>query len=113
MLYLELTFYVHQCAELDFGWIVVLPVDRCGPEHKVEKRAVEDFFDLVPLPSLRREGEFFWLRLHRRRSVGRKCPRGVRKAYERRPEHGEGEGRSAGDSVPAICLSANGQSKGS
>ena len=92
---------------------MVLPVDRCGPEHKVEKRAVEDFFDLVPLPSLRREGEFFWLRLHRRRSVGRKCPRGVRKAYERRPEHGEGEGRSAGDSVPAICLSANGQSKGS
>lgn len=76
-LYAELTFYVHQRAELDFGWIVVLPVDRCGPEDKGEERIVKDLFDLTPIPSPRSEGRFFWLRLHRSRYVRCECPRGV------------------------------------
>jgi len=56
--YLQLTFYVHQRAELDFRWIVMLPMNRCGPEDKLEERAIENLFDFTSLPSLRNEGGF-------------------------------------------------------
>ena len=72
----------------------MLPVDRCGPEGKVKKGAVEDFFDLTPLPSLRNERGFLWLGPHRRRSVGCKCPRRVGEAHQRMSEHGEQRGQS-------------------
>lgn len=94
-LYTELTLYVHQRAELDFGRIVVLPVDRCGPEDEVEQWAIEDLFDLVPLPSLRNGDGFFWLRPYRRRCLGCECPRGVGEANERLLEHGEQKGQRA------------------
>lgn len=70
----------------------MLPVDRRGLEDKVEEGIVKDLFDLAPLPSLRNEGGFFWLR-PRRRCVGCECPRGVgAEANERPPEHGEQKG---------------------
>ena len=72
----------------------MLPVDRCGPEDKVEEGTVEDFFNLAPLPSLEDEGGFLWLEPHRRRGVGCKCPRRVGEAHQRLPEHGEQRGQS-------------------
>ena len=71
---------------------MVLPVYRCGPEDKVEEGTVEDFFDLVPLPSLRNEGGFLWLGSYRRRGVGRECPRRVGEPHQRLSEHGEQKG---------------------
>ena len=73
---------------------MVLPVDRRGPEDKVEEGIVKDLFDLAPLPSLRNKGGFFWLRPRRRRRVGCECPRGVGEANGRPPEHGEQKGQS-------------------
>jgi hypothetical protein len=96
-LYAKLTFYVHQRAELDFGWIVVLPVDRCRPEDKVEQRTVKDLFDLVPLPSLRSEDGFVWLRPCHRRRMGRERPRWLGEANERLLEHGTQKGQRASE----------------
>ena len=84
---------------------MVLPVDRCGPEDKVEQGTVKDLFDLVPLPSLWNEGGFSWLRPCRRRCMGCECPRGAGEANERPLEHGEQKGQAPGrirNSV--ICL---------
>lgn len=95
---------------------MVFPVNRCGPEGKVEEGTVEDFFDFAPLPSLRNECGFLWLSPYCRRGVGRKRPRGVGEAYERLPEHiGSRKGTEPSEiSIPVvICLSAMSQSTGS
>ena len=76
---------------------MVLPVDRCGPEDKVEQGTVKDLLDLVPFPSLRNEGGFVWLRPYRRPRVGCECPRGVGEANERLFEHGEQKGQRASE----------------
>lgn len=111
-LHAELTLDVHQRAELDFGWIVVFPVDRCGPEDKVEQGTIEDLFDFAPLPSLRSQARFLHLGSHRRRGVSCECPRGLGKANERLLEHGEQKGQTPSEiRSQSFCLSPKSQSK--
>lgn len=100
----QLTFYVHQCAELDFGWIVMLPVNRRRPEDKIEEGTVKDLFDFVPLPSLQNEGGFVGPRPCCSGGVGRECPRGVGEANEGLLEHEAQRGRSVGESVLIALL---------
>lgn len=46
------TFDVHEGAELNFGGVEILSVDRSSPEYKVQKRTVVDLADFALCPGI-------------------------------------------------------------